>query len=610
MQSPISDSKTITEAYLRRVKAEPAKVGARFKKDGAWIDVTFAEHFETVRRLACGLIHSGAKRGGRICILAQTSLSWQQMDMAILGTGGITVPIYPTNTPEDTTYIFNHCEATILFVDDFKNLQKVASIAKDCPALKLVIVNFEFRAGDVKAPFEIITWKALYDLGLNQEKALGAKVDSFFADAKPEDTFTICYTSGTTGLPKGVVLIHSAMSSVFVDVAKVMSGIVTDHEQLLTFLPMSHIFGKWESLTPYFLGWTNNFAESIDSLVSNLGEVKPTLWVSVPRVFEKIYSKILGQVDHASPVKKKLFDWALSAGREVLEAKSAGQSPSLFQSAQYELAKKLVFGKVSARFGGRLKFCVSGSAPLAKNIQEFMHIVGVPVYEGYGLTETCAPVSVNLPGNNRFGTVGKLLPEVLVKIADDGEILLKTAKNFKEYYKNPEATAESLRNGWFYTGDIGHIDKDGYLCITDRKKDLIKTAGGKYIAPQKIESLAKDFKVLSQVVVYGDQKPFASALLTLSQEYVMEFAQSHKIITSDYSELVKHPEVQKLVAAAVAQLNAKLAKWETIKKYIVLPQEFTVESGDLTPSMKVKRKQVSAKYKDQLEALYNEKEKS
>lgn len=606
MASLISESKTITEALLRRTKANPDQVYASYKKDGAWIEVTFKEHLETVRRLACGLIHSGVKKGGRVSILAQTSIYWAQMDLAILGAGGITVPIYPTNTPEDTQYIFNHCEATILFVDDFKNLQKIIAIAKDCPALKLVIVNFEFRAGDVKAPFEIITWNALYDLGLNQEKALAAKVDAFFTEAKPEDTFTICYTSGTTGLPKGVVLQHSAISSTYRDVEIIMTGIVTNREQLLTFLPMSHIFGKWESLTPYYLGWTTNFAESIDTLVTNLGEVKPTLWISVPRVFEKIYSKILGQVDHSSPVKKKLFEWALAVGREVLEAKNQGKSPSLVQAAQYELAKRLVFSKVSSRFGGRLKFCVSGSAPLAKNIQEFMHIVGVPVYEGYGLTETCAPVSVNLPGNNRFGSVGKLLPEVLVKIAEDGEILLKTAKNFKEYYKNPEATAESLRAGWFYTGDIGHLDKDGYLCITDRKKDLIKTAGGKFIAPQKIESMAKDFKVLSQVVLYGDQKPFASALITLSQEYVMEFAQSHRIITSDYSELVKHPEVQKLVANAIDRLNAKLARWETIKKYIVLPKEFTVEDGSLTPSMKVKRKQVSAKYKEQLEALYKE----
>lgn len=600
------EPKTISEAYVNRVKTHPDRVGFRFKKDGDWQDVTFREHFETVRRLAAGLIELGVKKGGRVNILAQTSLAWGQMDIAILGAGGITVPIYPTNTPEDTKYIINHCEASVLFVDDMKNLQKVAAVGKECPLLKKVIVNFDLKAGHVEAPFEILSWKSLYDLGLNKEKALGSRVDANFAEAKPEDIFTICYTSGTTGLPKGVVLQHSAMSSVMTDVKIAMKGLVTDEEILLSFLPMSHIFGKWESMTPYYLGWTSCFAESVDTLINNLAEVRPTLWVAVPRIFEKVYGRVTSTIETASPVKRQLFAWAVGVGQKVLKAKEEGKRPSLFLAAEYETAKRLVFGKITARFGGRLKFCVSGSAPLAKNIQEFMHIAGVPVFEGYGLTETCAPICVNLPNANKFGTVGKIFPEVLVRIAEDGEILIKSKKCFKEYYRNPEATAEALRNGWFYTGDIGHLDSEGYLCITDRKKDLIKTAGGKFIAPQKIENLAKSFKVLSQVVVYGDQKPFASALLTLNQEYVIQYAQSHKIITSEYSELVKHPEIQKLVASAMADLNSQLARYETIKKYIVLPQEFTVEDGDLTPSLKVKRKVVSAKYKDQLEALYQE----
>lgn len=292
-------------------------------------------------------------------------------------------------------------------------------------------------------------------------------------------------------------------------------------------------------------------------------------------------------------------------GRDVLAAKIKGKSPGLVTLGQYELAKKLVFAKISDRFGGRLRLCVSGSAPLARNIQEFMHIVGVPVYEGYGLTETCAPVSVNVPAHNKFGSVGRLLPEVLCRIAEDGEILVKTAKNFREYFRNPEATKEALKDGWFYTGDIGHIDGDGFLFITDRKKDLIKTAGGKYIAPQKIENMAKSYHVLSQVVLYGDQKPFAVALVTLSQEYVIQFAQSQGILYGDYAELIKNPAVQKLVDSAIQDLNSHLAKYETIKKYHVLPQEFTVEDGDLTPSLKVKRKQVCKKYADLLEGMYS-----
>ncbi len=607
MYSPqsIANSKTISEAYVRRAKANPHKVGFRYKKSGEWKDVTFAEHFETTKRLACGLIHGGTRKGDKVCIVGQTSIYWSQFDLAILCCGGITVPIYPTNTPEDTAYIINHCEASVLFVDDFKNLQKIAAISKDCPKLKKVIVNFELRHEDIKASFEIMSWNALYDLGLNEEKSIGSKVDENLASAKPEDVFTIGYTSGTTGLPKGVVLTHSSVSSVMIDVSKVLSGVTTEDEFLLTFLPMSHIFGKWESLTPYFLGWTSSFAESIDSLVANLGEVKPTVWVAVPRIFEKVYSKIMNQVEESPPAKKKIFQWALGVGREVLEARSKGKSPSLPAMLQLQAANKIVFSKISQRFGGRLRICVSGSAPLARNIQEFMHIVGVPVFEGYGLTETCAPISVNTPSNCRFGSVGKLLPEVLVKIADDGEILIKSQKNFREYYKNPEATDEAIKDGWFYSGDIGHIDDDGYLFITDRKKDLIKTAGGKYVAPQKIENLAKQQNILSQVVISGDQKPYVVALVTLNQEYILQFAQANGILYGDYSELIKNDAIKKLVAEAFTRLNASLAQYETIKKYHVLPKEFTVEDSDLTPSMKVKRKQICQKFKAEIEALYS-----
>lgn len=602
--SIIAQSKTINEAYVRRTKANPDKVGFRYKKAGEWKDVTFQQHFETTKRLACGLIHSGVKKGDRVCILAQTSIQWSQFDLAILGAGAITVPVYPTNTPEDTVYILNHSEASVLFVDEFKNLQKIAAIAKDCPKLKKVVVSFELRPGDVKAPFEILTWNALHDLGLNEEPALGSRVDANHADARPEDVFTICYTSGTTGLPKGVVITHSAMASVMEDVEKILRGTTTENEFLLTFLPMSHIFGKWESMTPYFLGWTASFAESIDSLVANLSEVRPTVWVAVPRIFEKVYSKITTQVEESPPARQKIFHWAIDVGRKVLQARIEGKRPGLALALQYEAAKKLVFTKVSDRFGGRLRLCVSGSAPLARNINEFMHIVGIPVYEGYGLTETCAPVAVNTPNFNKFGSVGKLLPEVLCRIAEDGEILIKSQKNFREYYHNPEATAEALKDGWFYTGDIGHIDSEGYLFITDRKKDLIKTAGGKYIAPQKIENMAKSYPVLAQVVLYGDQKPYAVALVTLNQEYVIQFAQAQGILYGDYAELVKHEAVQKLVSDSIEKLNGHLAKYETIKKYHVLPKEFTVEDGDLTPSLKVKRKQVCKKYESVLEGMY------
>jgi len=604
MNNPIAFSKTIQEALTRRVKAQGNRVAFRYKTKGEWKEVTFKNHFETIRRLSCGLLDLGIKKGDKVNILGQTSLAWSQFDMAALCAGGITVPIYPTNTPEDTTYIINHCEAKVLFVDDFNNLKKIAAISKDCPNLKKVIVNFDLKSESIQAKFEILHWNTLYDRGLSQEMILGPKVDDLIQSASLSDIFTICYTSGTTGVPKGVVLTHEAIHSVMTDVEHVMGKFLEESDSLLSFLPMSHIFGKWESMTPYFMGWTISFAESIDTLVVNLGEAKPTLWVAVPRVFEKIYSKIMTQIEGGSAAKRTLFYWALDTGKAVVKLRSEGNSVPFTLQAQYTLADKLVFSKIKAKFGGRLKFCVSGSAPLAGEIQSFMFAIGIPVYEGYGLTETCAPICVNMPDSFKIGTVGKIFPEVLVKIAEDGEILIKSKKNFTQYYKDPAATADAIKDGWFYTGDIGNIDEDGYLKITDRKKDLIKTAGGKYIAPQKIEGLAKSEKILSQVVVYGDQRPFASALLTLNQEYVIQMAQSKKILFGEYADLLKKEEIKAAVQDAIDNLNKKLARYETVKKFIVLPTEFTVESGELTPSMKIKRKLLCQKYSADLDRLY------
>ena len=603
-----AQSKTIGEAFLKRCQEDSEKVGFRFKRDSKWVSVTFGEQYEIVKNLSCGLMRLGIQKGDKLCILAHTSIEWNQFDLAILGCGAITIPIYPTNTPEDMQYILNHSEAQAVFVDDYKNLIKLASISADCPHLKTVIVTFKTDAQDLDANFQVIPWQELHTEGANSANKLKKTFEKNLTDASSDDVFTICYTSGTTGMPKGVVLPHSCICSTMDDVYKtlVATGALGENERMLSFLPMSHIFGKWESMTPYFFGWEASYAESIDSLLMNLAETSPTLWVAVPRIFEKAYTKVLQNVAESSPAKQKIFHWALGVGKKYLKEKNDRGSASIITTAQYELAKKLVFKKISDRFGGRLKLCVSGSAPLAAVIQEFMHVVGVPVYEGYGLTETCAPISVNTPQHNRFGTVGKALPEVLIKIAEDGEILVKSKKVFREYYKNPEATKEALKDGWFLTGDIGHLDDDGYLKITDRKKDLIKTAGGKFVAPQKIENASKSYNLLNQIVVYGDQMPYCVAIITLNQEVVIQKAKEMGLIFGDYSDLLKKDEIQQMIASTMAELNSKLARWETIKRYHILPRDLTIEDGELTPSLKVKRKQLSEKFKAELSELYKD----
>jgi long-chain acyl-CoA synthetase len=349
-----------------------------------------------------------------------------------------------------------------------------------------------------------------------------------------------------------------------------------------------------------------NYAESIDTLLPNMQEVKPTLFLSVPRIFEKAYTRISEMMTNEGGAKLTAFRWALQVGKKWLEEKRAAKSgrAGITTELQYLAAKKIVFDKIKNRFGGKLRLTLSGGAPLPDSIADFMEMVGIPIYQGYGLTETCAPICVNTPLNNKPGTVGKLFPDVLVRIADDGEILVKSMKNFKGYYKDPESTNEAIRDGWFYTGDIGHLDDEGYLKITDRKKDLIKTAGGKFVAPQRIENIAKTSPIVNQIVVYGDQKPYITALVTLHQEAVIKFSKEKKLLASEFSSLIKSPDVAQLVSNAIEEINRQLPRWETIKRFHVLPMEFTVESGELTPSLKVKRKLLTKKYQDVLESLY------
>jgi long-chain acyl-CoA synthetase len=394
------------------------------------------------------------------------------------------------------------------------------------------------------------------------------------------------------------------MASLTEDVDKAMNRHVGEDDIFLTFLPFSHIFGKVEGLLTYHFGWQVYFAESIDKLFTNIGEVRPTVLFAVPRIFEKAYNKIQATVNEGSPLKRALFQWALTVGREYYQSLWNHQKPSLAQIARFEVAKRLVLKKIHAKFGGRLRYCIAGGAPLPLEVAQFMQIVGMTILEGYGLTETCAPVTLNTPDAYKFGSIGKPLPEVALKIAADGEILVKSKKVFREYYKNPEATAESIIDGWFHTGDIGQIDDEGFVRITDRKKDLIVTSGGKNIAPQKIENLLKTQKFVNQVMVVGDKHNYLVALITLEKDEIIKFAKENNILFSEYSELIKNDAIVAQVQLSINTVNKSLASYESIKRFKILPFEFTVDGGELTASLKLRRRFCMEKYKSVIEELY------
>jgi long-chain acyl-CoA synthetase len=614
--------KTITENFLERVRSTPSRVGFVFKPTyeemgtvGQWKEWTFKEFYQECRRVSFGLMGLGIQPKDRVAILSNTRVEWSLCDMSILGVRGVTVPIYASNTPDDVIYILNHSEARIAFVEDTKQLQKI--LAKrtekpDClPLLEKVIVlepsAMKLAAQHQEGMKNVMTLQALKELGRREEAKDPSRFDQNLSSAHPEELVTICYTSGTTGVPKGVLLTHDNFVSVYEDCVKMLKPWIQDgREVILSFLPFSHVIGKAESLAVYTFGWKQAFAENLDQLMSNIADIRPTILFSVPRIFEKAYNRIREMVDHGPPVKKKLFDWAFGAGRRYYGAVWAKKSPSLRDTLEYKLAQRLVFSKVAGRFGGRLQFTLCGGAPLSREIGEFFQIVGIKILEGYGLTETSAPITLNTPGDLRFGVVGRPLPEAVLKIADDGEILAQSRKIFQGYYKMPDETSQVLKEGWFHTGDIGHFDVDGFLHITDRKKDLIITSGGKNIAPQKIENLAKTQKIVSQFVVHGDRRHFLTALVTLDRDQVIRFANESQILFSEYSELIKNPKIIALAQKAVDDLNKQLASFETIKRFVILPTDFTVESGELTPSLKVKRSFINKQYKAELDRMYSE----
>jgi len=587
--------------FWDRVEQSADGPAQQLKRGGKWETLTWRQAGEATREIATALLALGRKRGEAVGILAASRAEWVQADFAIFSAGCVTIPIYPTYPPDLIQYIVNDAEVRTLIVEDPVQLAKVLEGRGKTDRLEQVVVMQGYE-GKEPSPF-IFTWEALHRLGRDNAERLKGELATRVAETRPDDVATIVYTSGTTGPPKGVVQTHGNHMAALGAAVQVL--VASEGDVHLLFLPLAHSFGRLESFIGPYKGLCTAFAENIDKLRDNLPEVKPHFICAVPRVFEKVYAGALAKAEAGSPVKKKIFRWAVGVGKEASRLKQAKLPVPGALAFKYRLAHKLVFHKMHEALGGRLRFAVSGGAPLSREIAEFFHAAGILILEGYGLTETCPALTFNRFDHYKFGSVGPALPGVEVKLAPDGEVLGRGSNIAKGYFKQPAATAEVfLADGWFATGDIGKIDPEGYLFITDRKKDLIVTAGGMNIAPQNIENLLKGDPFISQVMVHGDKRPYPVALITVNPEELAKFAKEQGILNLDPAALVKHPKVVERVSRIVEQRNTELQSYAKIKKFAILPGDFTVDNGLLTPTLKVKRKVIREEYREALEELY------
>jgi long-chain acyl-CoA synthetase len=569
-----------------------------YKKDGAFTPMSTQEFGDGVKHLALGLKALGFEEGQKLCLLSENRPAWTMTDFATLCAGGLTVPIYTTLVPEQIRYIIEDSDATVVVVSNPDLWKKVEPLRPGLAKVKHYITFAD------EAPAGVLTLKAVQGKGRALAEAEPKLFEDMVARVKPENEATLIYTSGTTGVPKGVILTHNNLVSNIRTAADIIQ--ITSADTALSFLPLSHVLERMVMFTYMYRGSTVAYAESVEAVAQNLIEVRPHLMVSVPRVFEKIYAKVMDQVLTSPALRRKIFFWALKVGKSCSALKLAGKPVPGGLAFRQKIAAKLVFSKIIAKTGGRVRLFVSGGAPLSKDIAEFFFAIGLVVLEGYGLTETSPVISINTFEATRLGTVGKVIPGVEVKIAPDGEILTRGPNIMKGYFKKEAETREVFENGWFKTGDIGHFDADGFLVITDRKKDLIVTSGGKNIAPQPIENMLKASPYIGNGVLLGDRRRFISALVVPNFEKLEEYARQKAIAFSSREDLVRNPQIVKFLESEVDRVTPLLASYEKVKKILVLARDFDIERGEITPSLKVRRANVTAGYQAEIEAMYRE----
>jgi len=594
----MAEPKTLNELFNSAVDNHRESEFMRFKTGGEWRSLKFGEVARRVRELALGLHALGIRAGDRIAIWSENRPEWNLADLAALAIGAVDVPIYATQTRSQVEYILADSAARAILVS--------SAFAESALAIKSQLPDLEFVITLDKISGDVVDVESLIDQGRSLFGEQPGLYEGLWRAANPDDLATILYTSGSTGDPKGVMLTHKNLTSNVLNSARWL-GLGGRHELALTYLPFTHIF---ERAVWYFyahIGATVAYAESIETVAKNLLEVRPTAMTSVPRMFEKIYAKIIERGLSAGFPKRQIFLWSLDVGRRWAEKKDRRESIGFLLNLQHKIADALVFKKWREAVGGNVRLFISGGAPLAPEIAYLFFAAGLPILQGYGLTETSPSVSCNTETRNRIGTVGPVIDGVSVLIAEDGEILVKGDNVMKGYYNRPADNDEAFTSdGWFRTGDIGHIDPDGFLVITDRKKDLIKTSGGKYIAPQQLESLIKSSRFVSQVVVVGNARKFASALIVPNLELLRGYAQLKGIQYKHDSDLLTNPRIVDLLKRQVEKYTVDLAKYEKVKKLALLEREFTTESGELTPTLKPRRSVIEKKYASVIDRLYEE----
>jgi long-chain acyl-CoA synthetase len=594
---PIKSLTLCTELPLIGERSH-SKIAVRYKKNHKWVEASWASYLEKIQTAHFALHSFSVEKGDAVGIISNSRYEWSICDWAILSKGAITVPLYPNISIEDFEYIVNHSKIKVLFIENKVLFKQWLSIKAKCPSVRYVI-SFDITESDIENG--IFSFNSFLSKGNLTPERL-TKFNLACEQIAAEDTATVIYTSGTTGLPKGVELTHQNIFSATKGSFQALG--ITASDVTLSILPYSHVLGRTEHFGHLYVGFTMAYAENIEHIRSYLKEVNPTILLGVPRIFEKIYTSIKTKIQ-TNFIQKEIFNKACQIGFEVSRLQQRHEAIDFSLYVQYQVCRKLVFDKLKVDiFGTQLKFAICGGAPLSKEVAEFFHAMGILLLEGYGLTETAGPISVNRSYDFEFGSVGKPLDDVEIKIAEDGEILIKSPSVMKAYYKDKTGTAEVFSDGWFYTGDIGEINSSGRIKIKDRKKDLIKTANGKYVAPQKLEGLLKQYPFVSHAHIHGDEKKYIVALITLNKNFIFNYAKEKEIAFNNLEDLKDHPSIIDLVRKSIAAINQNLASHESIKKFALLAQDFSIENGELTPSLKVKRKVVDLKYKVLIDSLY------